>query len=372
MEINKLFAQLKGIVISMKKILSGILAVISIVSLSGCQKLSNKTESTTTENSTGSTTSQSTEVATQALKIEDYFPIKENVKYIYEGNGNEYASYSKIIDYTSQNKVQHRINNGGTEIIKVFELKDGKVTMLLSKPETYYRENFLNNAATDQEVILMEPLKVGTSWTLSNNYTRKINKTSVEVTVPAGKYNAIEVITEGPKDKTIDYYASGIGLIKSVYTTGDKQSEVSSSLSKIEQNTPFVQSVRFFYPDINKSELFSVDKDISFNTNDMTNTVFETAYKQVNDKSNVKVLTENTKINSLYLNSDNIVCIDLNKSFIAEMNAGSEYESMILQSITNTFGMYYGTDKVIITIDGNPYESGHIAMKKGEYLKVNY
>jgi len=65
----------------------------------------------------------------------------------------------------------------------------------------------------------------------------------------------------------------------------------------------------------------------------------------------------------LSLNEDeNIVCIDLNTAFLTEMNAGSEYESMILQSIANTFGQYYDSNKVILTIDNQLYSSGHILL----------
>jgi hypothetical protein len=53
------------------------------------------------------------------------------------------------------------------------------------------------------------------------------------------------------------------------------------------------------------------------------------------------------------------------------MNAGAGYESMILQSIVNTLGGYYGVDQVYLTVEGEPYSSGHIAMKKGEFFKVN-
>jgi len=53
------------------------------------------------------------------------------------------------------------------------------------------------------------------------------------------------------------------------------------------------------------------------------------------------------------------------------MNAGSSYESLILQSITNTIGTYYGVDKVYITVEDKPYVSGHIEMKKGEFFTVN-
>ena len=65
------------------------------------------------------------------------------------------------------------------------------------------------------------------------------------------------------------------------------------------------------------------------------------------------------------------VYIDLNQAFLTEMNAGSGYESMLLQGIVNTVGQYYYAGKVYITIDNKPYESGHISMKKGEFFTVD-
>ena len=63
--------------------------------------------------------------------------------------------------------------------------------------------------------------------------------------------------------------------------------------------------------------------------------------------------------------------IDFSKVLLSEMNTGSGYESLILQSITNTVGTYYGVNKVYITIENKPYSSGHIEMKKGQFFTVN-
>ena len=52
------------------------------------------------------------------------------------------------------------------------------------------------------------------------------------------------------------------------------------------------------------------------------------------------------------------------------MNAGSSFEDMLLRCITNTFGLYYQKDNVIITIEGKPYESGHFKLEPGESYKV--
>lgn len=304
------------------------------------------------------------------LEIKDYYPIKENMKYVYEGKGNEYASYNVYIDYTSEGKVQQRVDNGGTVMAKVVELKDGKITRLLSRGEAYYRENLLQIKFDEDEVLLMEPLIKGTTWTLKDSRVRTITNTSVDITTPMGSYKAIEVVTEGSNDKTIDYYAENVGLVTSVFTAGE--TEVTSSLSKIEENVSLTQKISFFYPNGNEDKIYYKDKDISFKTNDITRQVLESAYKELVENSLGKVFSTNTRINSLYLNKDNIVYIDLNKDFASEMNAGSGYESMILQSIANTFGKYYNSEKIILTIDNNLYASGHIIMEKGEYIEVKY
>ncbi|WP_203363588.1 GerMN domain-containing protein [Bacillus sp. REN10] len=301
--------------------------------------------------------------------IGDYLPMVENVKYVYEGKGNEYASYHVMIDYLEKGKIQQRIDNGGTVVASVLQLKDGKLKKVLTRGEAYYRENLLK-AKGDEEVLLMEPIAKGTSWKLKDGRMRKITNTAASVYTPSGSYRAIEVITKDKDSQTMDYYAKGIGLVKSVFRSGEM--EVSSSLSKIEENVPFVQEVRFFYPNIDAEKLEYKAKKVSFKTNDITRKKLEEAYKQPVEPPLGKVFSKNTKINSLYLNKDGIVYIDLNQEFISEMNAGAGYESMVLQSIANTFGQYYNVEKVILTIDGGLYESGHISMKKGEYLRVQY
>lgn len=352
----------------MKKNILLLIFVLLLTFLVGCTNFLNNNSS---GNNTNTSDNNSNEDSTsQSLKVEDYYPIKENVKYVYEGSGNEYASYNVNIDYTSETKLQQRVDNGGTVMAKIIEVKDGKVTRLLSRGEAYYRENLLKTNGDEEEVLLMEPLVKGTSWQLEDSRVRTITNTSVNVEIPLGSYEAIEVTTEGPNDKTIDYYTKGIGLVKSVFTSDGF--EVISSLSKIEENFSLIQKVSFFYPNINNDKIYYIDKDVTFNTNDITKQVLVSSYKEVIENNLGEVFNTNTKINSLYLNKDGMVYIDLTKDFITEMNAGAGYESMILKSIANTFGKYYGAQKIILTIDNELYQSGHIAMEKGQFIEVNY
>ena len=304
----------------------------------------------------------------EALKVEDYFPIKDNVRYVYEGMGNEYAFYDVYIEYTAQGLVQQRVDNGGTVIARVYEVKDGKLTSLLSLGETYYRENMLDRSDDTKEVLLMEPLEAGTTWKLADGSERTITKVNADVTTPLGSYKAIEVVSKGNKDTVTDYYVKDIGLVKTVMTGQDY--EISSSLKEIEENANRIELIQFYFPGDN-DKLNKVEKEVSFRTNDETGQILGDTYKEAGPGNLGVVFSKNTKIYRLILNKENKVEIDLNSAFRTEMNAGSGYEGMILQSVADTFGKYYNVQEIILTIEGKPYASGHFEFKEGETIKVN-
>ncbi|WP_313165702.1 GerMN domain-containing protein [Sedimentibacter sp.] len=284
--------------------------------------------------------------------IEEFFPVIENTKYSYKGEGNEFAAYTVFIDYISNNRFQTRTNNGGTETVKVYEFKDNQLIELYSRGETYFREDFTNREFQGGNVVLKLP------------YTGELK----QIVTSQGNFNAIEVITESDQGTSTNYYAKDVGLVKSIYKSNDY--EVSSTLDSLEQNVPLIQTVTLYYPDIDGVHLNSVDVQVSFNTNDSTKDVIE---KTVKDLSVYELFSINTEINELYFDeNDESVHIDLSNNFIEEMNAGSGFESLMLQSIANTLGSYYGVENIYLTIDGNLYESGHISLKENEPLKADY
>ncbi|MDP4110271.1 MAG: GerMN domain-containing protein, partial [Bacillota bacterium] len=282
---------------------------------------------------------------------------------------NEYASFTVTIDYTTDNKIQQRINNGGTETLSVLKLEGGKLSEVYRRSEAYYRENLTDKENEKAEILLMEPLEKGTTWTLSDGSRRTITDIEAPVETPSGNYKAIKVETENQNGKTADYYAKNIGLVKTVFSSG--ATEVSSSLKKIEENVSLTQNISFFYPNIKNGKIYIKDQKVSFKTNDKASDVLGAAYKQVINSDLHIAIPESAKINNIYLDEKNIVHVDFYSSAVKDLNTGSGTESMILQSISDTFGKYYNTDKVIVTINGKPYESGHISMKEGEYLKAD-
>ena len=360
----------------MKKLFLVICLILSLGILTSCSKNNpNPTPIPTptpiiTSNPTPTITA--TPPASGTSSISGYFSYKPNTKYVYEGKGNEYASYTVFVDYIVGTKVQLRTDNGGTETVAIMENKDGNLSILLSKSEVYYRENLINSSLGSPEIILKEPLVKGTTWTLPDGRKRFISNVDVEIKTKLGTYKTIEVTTENEFDKTLDYYAPSIGLVKSSFILKDIE-EVFSTLVKMDANVPFVQTVQFYYPNFSGADkVYYVGKKLSFKTNDITKSVFEKAFKTLPAGKNLaRVLSPNAKIKSLYLNKDKVVYVDFSKELLSEMNAGSGYESLILKSITNTLGVYYGVNKVYLTVEGKPYASGHIEMKKGEFFKVD-
>lgn len=94
-----------------------------------------------------------------AMTIQDIFPLDENVMYEFEGNGNEFATFTVFNEYIDEGMVQQRVDNGGTVMARVFKVSNGKVTRTLSKAETYYREDMMDQTEDSQEVLLMEPIE---------------------------------------------------------------------------------------------------------------------------------------------------------------------------------------------------------------------
>ncbi|MGE4352633.1 MAG: GerMN domain-containing protein [Oscillospiraceae bacterium] len=348
----------------MKKILAVIAAVISLLSLTACGGAQTEASPTATPSSAPSPVVSST-----GDRAADYFPIAENTHYVYEGEGNEYASYDVYVDYTAAGKIQQRVNNGGTELARILSVADDKAEQVYSREEAYYRENLLDKTSESPEVLLMAPIEKATTWTLADGRVRTITDTEAEVTTPLGTYTAVAVTTEGETGTTINYYAAGVGLVKSIFRSGDL--EVSSTLSRIEQDADWTQTVRFYFPDSTVSQVQFTDVAVAFATNDETGTVLADAYRTTANGT-TPVFSADVTVNSLYLGDDGIVYLDLSSAFVTGMNAGSGTESLILQSVTNTFCRYYSAQEMLLTIDGKRYESGHIALQEGETLTADY
>lgn len=194
----------------------------------------------------------------------------------------------------------------------------------------------------------------------------------MDLKTPAGRYKAVKVVTVGEDYTNTDYYAKGVGLIKTVSISKGDDLKVSSTVKKITRDTERLESIQFFFPNIDDDKIYIRNTQVAFKTNSITAEVLGNGYKEAEVDKLGSVLSKNTKINTLMLNEEGKVELDLNRAFRKEMNAGSGYEGMILQSLANTFCRYYNAQEMILTIEDEPYSSGHFEMREGESIKADF
>lgn len=165
-------------------------------------------------------------------KPADFFPMTKGSFWEYEGEGNEFASFTREVLFTDSGRAQLRENNGGTVTASVIEATETAVIRVFSRAEAYGEENYMEKQATENTILLKAPVEVGTEWEVQDGI-KEITDVNATVTTPAGKFEKCVAVTANYGESTIvEYYKAGIGLVKREFTSGDIK--VTSSLKRYE------------------------------------------------------------------------------------------------------------------------------------------
>lgn len=358
----------------MKKIIRVLLILTLVTTLiTGCTNENKKDNIEDIDNTEDNVEDTEEEKVELPCSISDYFPFKENTLFSYKGEGNEYAEKVTYFEYINGDRAQLKTMNPGTNAVSILEYKDGELRELYFEGEVYYIENLLDTVGQKEnyEVVLKEPLKVGSTWELKDGNKKTITGCNVEIDTPYKKFKALEVTTElGGSRKQLDYYVEGIGLVASIYKDGEY--EVKTLLEDLRENDGIVQNMRFYYPTTTDISTVYTNIDVKFMTNNKMEELIERTFKNPPSQKVMSPISQSTKINSIVYDKDkNMVKVDFSKELIEEMNAGSSLETEVLNSIVNTFGNYYVVKKVYISTEGKPYSSGHYAIGEDEYFTTD-
>lgn len=310
----------------------------------------------------------------EALSSYDYYPFLQNLRLHYDGRGSEYVAEMIHFDYIYEDRAQIRRQTGGTTLLEVIQYDDGKVYSVLQEEEAYHRESFYNIDLADvenAEILIMEPIEVGTQWEVREGTLREITNVGMVIETYVGDFEVIEVTTYEENSTFTVYYGKDYGKVKSVFEADE--TEIYAELVEIEEDYAVVQEVTFFYPEFHEDRLVYFSEEISFDTNVEVEDIFEEFFRRSPREDSdeyMGLMSENTSINFLRLNREDFVGhIDFSEEFIREMNAGTSLESMILSSVVRTIGDYFRVNEVHLTIEGEPYASGHFEFQEGEYLE---
>jgi len=307
------------------------------------------------------------EMTKEEIKVTDYFPVSENLYWEYEGIGNEFAGGRVDVEFIEGNRVQFSHDNGGTVVAEVFEVSNEGVKVINSIEESYYRINYLAEEPTYEEYYLKSPLKEKVSWQ-DGSIVWTIESLNEKVEVPAGKFICIKVVGKS-KDFVLErYFAKGVGLVKQRFVSDNMT--VEDNLSKFgdaeKDNCLPAKELTIYYPSENADKMLEDRVVEKFKTGE---TLAERITEILKDEK-YRVLSKNTQLLDIK-REESVLRLNFSKELITEMNAGSGYEALLIDSIVNTYGYNFGVEGVILNAEGKGYESGHFVFGKDEVLKVN-
>lgn len=151
----------------------------------------------------------------------DFYPLKEGTMWEYEGEGMEYASFIQKVAYSSGNRHQVTIDNGGAVTANVMEVRKDSIVNTYRSGETYNNKNVLDEPSNVNIILLQTPLEKGNFWISEENHYEIVD-TKADVTVPAGKFKdciAVKVTFKDQTSNMVYYYKRGIGMVQSEFRT---------------------------------------------------------------------------------------------------------------------------------------------------------
>ncbi|MFJ7666560.1 hypothetical protein ACIQXI_05595 [Lysinibacillus sp. NPDC097195] len=186
--------------------------------------------------STPTQTEQQQATTSQLISIlAAYFPPDGSTAY-FQGEGNEFASYTLQTTYIDESSIAQIENNGGVTLLKVYRMTNAAIELVYMEAvdETPTLPSAQEIAMFPViETILQLPLKVGSRF---NGW--EILSTTASITT---EYNTFHDVMEIRKITdtitTTKYFAKGMGLIQikdEMVTTNQTSFIITSTLQKIE------------------------------------------------------------------------------------------------------------------------------------------
>jgi len=179
----------------------------------------------------------STATPQASIPTAEYFPDAQQIK-TFKGTGNEFAGEVETIFTREGNNLATVVDNGGTRMLKVYQLDKKGISLVYEEPE-YYSEDAPEidsfKQAFKPQLILPNPVRLNQKF--NGWIVKKINET---VTVPYGKVDKVIVLEQKEEDGSFvhTYWAPRLGVIKKAfYMKGASENEpaVTTELERVEQ-----------------------------------------------------------------------------------------------------------------------------------------
>ncbi|MCL2874581.1 MAG: GerMN domain-containing protein [Defluviitaleaceae bacterium] len=302
-------------------------------------------------------------------EIMEFFPFAADTMFVYQGDNDERFNQLTFAGFIEGNMMQRIVNQGAITTTEVFKYENGELRLTFANHIVYDFINVMDEPANLDFIILQEPLVVGNSWSMTGSDTTEIVSMDTEVETPHGTFTAMRVVTTHPNgDKTISYFARGVGLVRQAVVWDGEENGY--SLFDIVEDTRCELFISMYWLDENTLELNSEFVRLSFATNDDVLGILADVLKTEGENFG-PFLTPNTRINGIMIDSPNsILTFDVSSDFIGELNLSSDDEEIKLQMLANTVGNFFMVNRFVITVDGAAYSSDNFDFPTGSYIIV--
>ncbi len=343
----------------MKKLVA--LLLCGVIALAGCKA------TTTPGEPTASSAPSQKEVGTVA----DYFPFEADTLYTYEANASSGLGPTAIFNtYLEGNRAQRCISRDGFYATEMIERTKDQATLVFGDSQHAFYDNILAAEPTMELVLLKGPLKLGQTWQAAEDQTSEITSVDTTISTPAGDFTTIEVTTtfeSGSVEKY--YYAKDIGLVQSVFTASI--GEVVTTLSSIQKDQTMEAKLNVELANVTINAQEPTPTTLALPTNPDLPKLIEGSLKQVPSDDYLPLISEDTIIKSITIDwPSSLATVDLSKHYVKDVNVGDGIQRLLLQCLVDTIGKFYDVQRVMVTIEGKPFENGSISLKDGEGLPV--
>ena len=151
----------------------------------------------------------------------------------------------------------------------------------------------------------------------------------------------------------------------------DKDTSSNTVIDSEKEDSEKEETATIYYYDVVTDKIVYINKVINSDKNEIATALVNELKISPTDEIFAPISNE-VNLKSAEVNKDtSTIALDFSSNFINSNLLGSSTESGVIHAVCNTFGSYFNVDNVIITLDGEPYSSGHILMNEGEAFKVN-
>ncbi len=355
----------------MRKTFYILLICINLLSLSSCGSSSKDYTSDNIshkEEVAVSTVLQEPDGKRPSYTVMNFLPSTINTELSFS-RGPENEIIREYIEFLKDDKIQVKSVSNSSIASSIYEVQNDALVLTYIAEDNYIKKELFNEKPNSNEILLMNPILIGTTWT-NNNKQSTITGIDIPVVTEAGTYNSIEVTTNGEEFIQKDYYAVNIGKIKTIFETNG--TIFTTELISYKNNTSLQGIYRYYFNSSSGKEFYYLEEKVTELTEkELTEKIANNLYNP--PREYLVSLQKNIKINFITLSPEkNYVHIDFSYESKDKFNLEVLSEPTLLKSLSNTLGFNYQVEDILITFDGSSYSPEQLTLEDGVQLKVDY